>query len=235
MADRAQVMARLLEGAAHAELVGSLVAGVDVALDAPLHGPPALVVIDGAALPPGADGVTLRRLRQRMCAVPIVVLADVSTTDWYALGATVVLPGDASAVVIGAQLRVLADRAPVADLEVELLVGPFRYRHGRRSIDFAGTLVRCGPGPIQLLLRLLRAGGDVVSSAALCRAAGGSSGGEAVALGAQLHRLRRCLEAVAPGLGACVVSVRGEGYRLDVEQAYRAQQVTSDARPRDRT
>lgn len=229
------VMAQLLEAAVRAELVGSVLGGIATALQIDVELPPLLIVVDGAAVVADTDREALVRLRARFPSLPIVVLDDHSARDWYAAGVTVVLPANVSSAVIGAQLRVLADRLPVGDLEVELVVGPFRYQHGRRTIEFAGQALGCGPGPARLLLRLLRAGGDVVTSPALIRAVHGSPGTEQAALGAQLHRLRRCLDAVAPGLSGCIVSVRGEGYRLDLEQAYRAQQVTSRAQSRDRT
>ncbi|MET0281399.1 MAG: response regulator transcription factor [Steroidobacteraceae bacterium] len=111
-----------------------------------------------------------------------------------------------------ARVRALL-RRPVEQQALEPSCGDIQLRPGESALVCGDESISLAPAEMQLMLLLVRAGGQVVRRGLLESAAWGLT--EAVtpnALDVALHRLRRKLDAI--GSSQKIVNVRGLGYAI---------------------
>lgn len=218
VANRPDALARLLEAVDHAGMVPSVVTEASVHPTRDDEVPPAAVLVDAAAVV-GSAPAAIDRFHRLVPDAAILVVADHRPIRWLTTGATVALPADTPATAIALQLRNLHALSPERGWEQPRRYGPFAHDPARASLRAAGMEVRCSTPLAALLLRLLRAEGEVVPGHALRRTLQRAHPGDIADVRAHVRRLRACLERTAPGLGAAIVTTRGVGYRLDLERA----------------
>jgi DNA-binding response OmpR family regulator len=183
------------------------------------HDYAALVVDRGL---PDGDGLDLvRRLRAADNRIPCLMLtardALRDRVDGLEAGADDYLPKPFALEELVARVRALMRRPPaLRELQLEYLDLRVLPEHGCMSCG--PETITLAPAELQMLVCLVRAGGQTVRRTTLESAAWGL--GEAVtpnALDVALHRLRKKLAAIGTDLQ--LVNLRGQGYALRRDDA----------------
>ncbi len=196
------------------------------ALDEVSRFPPTLVVV-GAGITDQDPFDFLTELREMNPDLSVLFLADRAdrqlATEALMRGADDVLPPPHSVSAILLRAHVLANRQRIAPPATEGRGGD-QVRVGHFKIDMSSRRVLNGGAPVsltgrefELLNRLIRAGGRVVSREQLMEDIWGGSPREGV-LEATIHRLRKKLEKDLSE-PRFVTTVRGIGYRLEMGAA----------------
>jgi DNA-binding response OmpR family regulator len=166
---------------------------------------------------PDGDGLALlKRLRDAELSIPCLVLtardALSDRVEGLDAGADDYLPKPFAMDELVARVRALL-RRPAESLPIEPRHGDLQLRPAQGMLHCGEECVSLAGSEMQIMLLLVRKGGDTVRRAALEAAAWGLS--EAVtpnALAVALHRIRRKLGAI--GSRQKIVNVRGLGYAL---------------------
>jgi DNA-binding response OmpR family regulator len=166
---------------------------------------------------PDGDGLTLlKRLRDAGLSIPCLVLtardALNDRVEGLDAGADDYLPKPFAMDELVARVRALL-RRPAESLPMEPTHGDLRLRPAQGMLHCGEECVSLAASEMQIMLLLVRKGGDTVRRAALDAAAWGLS--ESVtpnALAVALHRIRRKLGAI--GSRQKIINVRGLGYAL---------------------
>lgn len=166
---------------------------------------------------PDGDGLELlKRLRDAELSIPCLVLtardALSDRVEGLDAGADDYLPKPFAMDELVARVRALL-RRPAESLPIEPGHGDLQLRPAQGMLHCGEECVSLAASEMQIMLLLVRKGGDTVRRAALEAAAWGLS--EAVtpnALAVALHRIRRKLGAI--GSRQKIVNVRGLGYAL---------------------
>jgi DNA-binding response OmpR family regulator len=166
---------------------------------------------------PDGDGLTLlKRLRDAELSIPCLVLtardALSDRVEGLDAGADDYLPKPFAMDELVARVRALL-RRPAESLPMEPRHGDLQLRPAQGMLHCGEECVSLAASELQIMLLLVRKGGDTVRRAALEAAAWGLS--EAVtpnALAVALHRIRRKLGAI--GSRQKIINVRGLGYAL---------------------
>lgn len=196
------------------------------ALDEISRFPPTLVVV-GTWITDQDPFDFLMRLRGMNPEIGVLFLADRAdrqlATEALMRGADDVLPPPHSVSAILLRAHVLANRQRIVPATNGTRAGD-HVRVGSFRIDMNGRRVLNGGAPVsltgrefELLKRLIRAGGRVVSREELMEDIWGGSPKEGV-LDATIHRLRKKLEKDLSE-PRFVTTVRGIGYRLEMGAA----------------
>ncbi|HWW06828.1 response regulator transcription factor [Collimonas sp.] len=188
---------------------------IDHAADGFANVPYAVLVID-RGLPDGDGLDLLRRLRAKGVLAPCLMLTALDAlhdrVTGLEAGADDYLPKPFSMEELVARIRALMRRPPQLQslvpeyLDVQVFPESSCMRSGADTVSLA-------PSELQLMLSLVRAGGQPVRRTALEMAAWGI--GDAVtpnALDVALHRLRRKLLAIDSGVE--IANIRGYGFAL---------------------
>ena len=166
---------------------------------------------------PDGDGLTLlKRLRDAGLSIPCLVLtardALNDRVEGLDAGADDYLPKPFAMDELVARVRALL-RRPAESLPMEPTHGDLQLRPAQGMLHCGEECVSLAASEMQIMLLLVRKGGDTVRRAALEAAAWGLS--ESVtpnALAVALHRIRRKLGAI--GSRQKIINVRGLGYAL---------------------
>jgi DNA-binding response OmpR family regulator len=166
---------------------------------------------------PDGDGLTLlKRLRDTGLSIPCLVLtardALNDRVEGLDAGADDYLPKPFAMDELVARVRALL-RRPAESLPMEPTHGDLRLRPAQGMLHCGEECVSLAASEMQIMLLLVRKGGDTVRRSALDAAAWGLS--ESVtpnALAVALHRIRRKLGAI--GSRQKIINVRGLGYAL---------------------
>ena len=193
------------------------------ALDLVAEGRHDLIILD--LMLPGVDGMTvLERLRSSGQRTPVLILTargeERDKVRGLRGGADDYLTKPFGVAELLARVdallrRAAPDRAPEPD-------GPYRFGDvlvdvSRRSVHRAGSVVPVAPRELDLLIALLRAGGEACSREDLLRDVWGHRARVATrTVDTHIGELRRKLED-DPARPAHILTVRKHGYRLDPE------------------
>lgn len=166
---------------------------------------------------PDGDGLhLLARMRAAKLSIPCLILSARDAlndrVEGLDAGADDYLPKPFAMDELVARVRALL-RRPVDSLPSEPVHGDLRLRPVQGMLHCGDECVSLAASELQIMLLLMRKGGDTVRRSALEAAGWGLS--EAVtpnALAVALHRIRRKLGAV--GSRMKIVNVRGTGYAL---------------------
>jgi DNA-binding response OmpR family regulator len=166
---------------------------------------------------PDGDGLTLvQRCRAAGVHTPCLILtardALHDRVQGLDVGADDYLTKPFAMDELVARVRALL-RRPSEQQSLNPDCGDIQLRPGEGVMSCKDELVTLAPAEMQLMLALVRSGGQVVRRSLLESAAWGLS--DAVtpnALDVALHRIRRKLRAI--GSKRCIVNVRGLGYAL---------------------
>lgn len=166
---------------------------------------------------PDGDGLTLlKRLRDAGLSIPCLVLtardALSDRVEGLDAGADDYLPKPFAMDELVARVRALL-RRPSESLPLEPAHGDLQLRPAQGMLHCGEECVSLAASEMQIMLLLIRNGGDTVRRGALEAAAWGLS--EAVtpnALAVALHRIRRKLGAI--GSRQRIINVRSLGYAL---------------------
>lgn len=166
---------------------------------------------------PDGDGIDLvRNLRQAGSPMPFLLLtardALHDRVSGLEAGADDYLAKPFAMAEMVARVRALMRRAPLLRSLTPEYEG-LQVLPDEGCMACVGNTIALAPAELQIMLRLVRAGGQIVRHGAIESAAWGL--GEAVtrnALDVALHRLRKKLHAVGSELQ--IVNVRGHGYAL---------------------
>lgn len=166
---------------------------------------------------PDGDGLALlKRLRDSELSIPCLVLtardALSDRVEGLDAGADDYLPKPFAMDELAARVRALL-RRPAESLPLEPGHGDLQLRPAQGMLHCGEECVSLASSEMQIMLLLVRKGGDTVRRTALEAAAWGLS--EAVtpnALAVALHRIRRKLGAI--GSRQRIINVRSLGYAL---------------------
>lgn len=212
-----------------AQLVGNGLGAAGIAVDAVQRSDAAwsalqqvsygALVLD-RGLPDGDGLALLKRLRDAGLNIPCLVLtardALNDRVEGLDAGADDYLPKPFAMDELVARVRALL-RRPAESLPMEPTHGDLQLRPAQGMLHCGDECVSLAASEMQIMLLLVRKGGDTVRRAALEDAAWGLS--EAVtpnALAVALHRIRRKLGAI--GSRQKIVNVRGLGYALGEDE-----------------
>ena len=182
---------------------------------------PDLVLLD-LGLPDRDGSVVVRRIR-REASTPILILSarsdEAEKVAALDAGADDYVTKPFGLDELRARVAALLRRSagPAADPAGRVVLGPVTIDVGRRSVTVADRPIDLTPREYELLRTLLMSPGRVLTKGRLLRAVWGDAYAEE---GHYLHvyvsRLRRKLEAVAPGAGAgrLIIAEPGIGYRI---------------------
>ncbi|MBY8851721.1 response regulator transcription factor [Saccharothrix longispora] len=182
-------------------------------------GEPDVVLLD--LVLPGVDGLAVcRTLRARGDLPIIVVTARADAADVIAgleAGADDYVTKPLVASVLAARIRALLRRRGPGRQDEVLRAGDLEVRPDVGSVHRAGVEVHLTRTEFRLLVELATAAGRIVTREQLLqRVWGYDYFGDTRLLDVHVRRLRRKVEH-NPDEPALVVTVRGAGYRLDVE------------------
>ena len=167
-------------------------------------------------LPDGDGLMLLKRLRDAEMSIPCLVLSARDAlndrVEGLDAGADDYLPKPFAMDELVARVRALL-RRPAESLPIEPGYGDLQLRPAEGMLHCGEECVSLAASEMQIMLSLVRIGGDTVPRSKLEAAAWGLS--EAVtpnALDVALHRIRRKLRVI--GSRQNIVNVRGQGYAL---------------------
>lgn len=203
------------DGLSAAGIAVDAVKRIDTAWSALQQVPYGALVLD-RGLPDG-DGLTLlKRLRDSELSIPCLVLSARDAlndrVEGLDAGADDYLPKPFAMGELVARVRALL-RRPAESLSIEPAHGDLLLRPAQGMLHRGEECVSLAGSEMQIMLLLMRKGGDTVRRTALEAAGWGLS--EAVtpnALAVALHRIRRKLGAI--GSRQKIINVRGLGYAL---------------------
>lgn len=188
---------------------------IETALPAVMEADYAAVVVD-RGLPDGDGLDLLRALRRAGNQIPCLILtardALRDRVTGLEAGADDYLPKPFAMEEMVARVRALMRRPQVMQSLTPEYMG-LRVSPEAREMRYGEDTISLATAELQIMLSLVRAGGDVVRRARLENAAWGL--GEAVtpnALDVALHRLRKKLQAI--GCDLMIANIRGHGYAL---------------------
>jgi DNA-binding response OmpR family regulator len=213
--DHARLARLLSDGLIAAGIAVDAVQRIDAAWSALQQMSYGALVLD-RGLPDG-DGLTLlKRLRDAELSIPCLVLtardALSDRVEGLDAGADDYLPKPFAMDELVARVRALL-RRPAESLPLEPGRGDLQLRPAQGMLHCGAECVSLAASEMQIMLLLVRKGGDTVRRSALEAAAWGLS--EAVtpnALAVALHRIRRKLGAI--GSRQKIINVRSLGYAL---------------------
>lgn len=174
----------------------------------------AVVVLDGrlpaADSAPNGHGDVVHEIRDRSNA-GIVVLTETPLPD---TAVDLALPLDAPAEVVAASASILA--ATRRQSGANSRWGPLHLHMSTWEARWQTTPLRLTSQQFRLLGALVAAGGATVSVQQLAQTLYGHAlDSDPDAVRAHIGRLRRRLREVSPAAADAVVTVRGQGYRID--------------------
>jgi DNA-binding response OmpR family regulator len=209
-------LARLIShGLGAAGIAVDTVPRIDAAWSALQQVPYGALVLD-RGLPDGDGLALLKRLRDAELSTPCLVLSARDAlndrVEGLDAGADDYLPKPFAMDELVARVRALL-RRPAESRSIEPAHGDLQIRPAQGMLHCGEEFVSLAASEMQIMLLLVRKGGDTVRRTALEAAAWGLS--EAVtpnALAVALHRIRRKLSAI--GSRQKIINVRGLGYAL---------------------
>ncbi len=180
---------------------------------------PDVVLLD--LMLPGVDGLEVcRTLRARGDLPIIIVTARTDAADVIAgleAGADDYVTKPLVASVLAARIRALLRRRGTGRHDEVLQAGQLEIRPDTGTVHRAGTEIHLTRTEFRLLVELATAGGRIVTREQLLqRVWGYDYFGDTRLLDVHIRRLRRKVE-TNPDDPALVLTVRGAGYRLDVD------------------
>jgi DNA-binding response OmpR family regulator len=169
---------------------------------------------------PGLNGYRVcEKLRAAGVWTPILVLTakdgEYDQADAFDLGADDYLVKPFSLVVLTARLRALVRRG-APERPVVLVAGDLALDPARRTVTRGGTEIRVTPREFSVLAHLMRHAGDVVTKTELLEGVWDENyDGDPNIVEVYVGYLRRKID--QPFGRAAICTVRGAGYRLDVD------------------
>jgi two-component system OmpR family response regulator len=190
----------------------------DAALEKATREPFDLVTLD--RMLPGIDGLTLvERLRERRIHVPVLMISALSDVDDRIAGLRaggddyMTKPFASNEMAMRVEV-LLRRRAQEPAEQAVLRIGSIEIDLIRRKVKVAGEPVRLLHMEFRLLEFLARNAGEIVSRRIIFEQVWGyyfDPGANLINV--HIGRLRRKLD--RPGTPSAIVTVKGEGYRLD--------------------
>jgi DNA-binding response OmpR family regulator len=213
--DHARLAQLVSNGLSAAGIAVDAVQRIDAAWSALQQMPYGALVLD-RGLPDGDGLALLKRLREAELNIPCLVLtardALSDRVEGLDAGADDYLPKPFAMDELVARVRALL-RRPAESLPIEPGHGDLQLRPAQGMLHCGDECVSLAASEMQIMLLLVRNGGNTVRRTALEAAAWGIS--EAVtpnALAVALHRIRRKLGAI--GSRQKIINVRSMGYAL---------------------
>lgn len=213
--DHARLAQLVSNGLSAAGIAVDAVQRIDAAWSALQQMPYGALVLD-RGLPDGDGLALLKRLREAELNIPCLVLtardALSDRVEGLDAGADDYLPKPFAMDELVARVRALL-RRPAESLPIEPGHGDLQLRPAQGMLHCGEECVSLAASEMQIMLLLVRNGGNTVRRTALEAAAWGIS--EAVtpnALAVALHRIRRKLGAI--GSRQKIINVRSMGYAL---------------------
>jgi len=169
---------------------------------------------------PKMDGLAvITKLRERSISVPVLVISALSDVDERIAGLRaggddyLVKPFSEGEMV--ARLEALLRRSPAARRDVMLRAGAIEVNLLDRSVRLEGEVLRLPDMEFQLLEFLVRNAGRIVGRRIIFEQVWGyyfDPGANLINV--HIARLRKKLD--TPSKSATIVTIKGEGYRLDL-------------------
>lgn len=213
--DHARLAQLVSNGLSAAGIAVDAVQRIDAAWSALQQMPYGALVLD-RGLPDGDGLALLKRLREAELNIPCLVLtardALSDRVEGLDAGADDYLPKPFAMDELVARVRALL-RRPAESVPIEPGHGDLQLRPAQGMLHCGDECVSLAASEMQIMLLLVRNGGNTVRRTALEAAAWGIS--EAVtpnALAVALHRIRRKLGAI--GSRQKIINVRSMGYAL---------------------
>ena len=191
------------------------------ALDLAQRHSPSLVILDLNL--PGIDGLEVCRTLRRTSDVPIIMLTardeDADKLIGLEIGADDYVTKPFSPREVVARVRAVLRRLRRETVPEERVVaGALVIDHGRHEARCGQTVLPLSPTEFRLLSVLAQNPGRVFTRLQLLDLVQGEAyEGYERTVDAHVKNLRQKVEAVAPDHACHIVTVRGVGYKLDVE------------------